>query len=488
MSLYLIDVVEECITLKPVSNVRYIALSYVWGNVKSTNLTSGNMEELRKPRSLSSGSHVVTVPQTIRDAMRLTADLDIRYLWVDCLCLIQNDPNISFYLNRMHLIYANAFLTILVANKDNANGGITGYDTRSTGRILPGQVINYPNYVLGKGGETLGALPWSSRAWTLQEGFSSRRVLVIDDRICLKCVEDISEEGSDFGFKLSDNLSDRMGGFVPTLCEASLTEWKPNWGAFSQVIKNFAAENFAPRAVSYDQDALKAVLIRKPDWDVYSLAAKSFASRALSYDQDSIKAFLGVINFFTSLDDTRLLYGHPISDLSAIGGLVNHQMTSEKCSKKASPERVKPEYLDPYLYIQAQRARFGVLSEEEEDEEEDKLVQIGTPLSTGDTTNEALRSLIPLGTTNDAEETIVGHMTFDRWPPQFLWDEAGTLDFIGISYVEAGWLSDSGQPEVQALCVIPVNGKPGVFERRGVATILKDVWDQAAQFDEIILG
>ena len=557
MSLYLIDVVEECITLKPVSNVRYIALSYVWGNVKSTNLTSGNMEELRKPRSLSSGSHVVTVPQTIRDAMRLTVDLDIRYLWVDCLCLIQNDPNISFYLNRMHLIYANAFLTILVANKDNANGGITGYDTRSTGRILPGQVINYPNYVLGKGGETLGALPWSSRAWTLQEGLSSRRVLVIDDRICLKCVEDISEEGSDFGFKLSDNLSDRMGGFVPTLCEASLTEWKPNWGAFSQVIKNFAAENFAPRAVSYDQDALKAVLIRKPDWDVYSLAAKSFASRALSYDQDSIKAFLGVINFFTSLDDTRLLYGHPICKLShallwssgtailerrmllrqdasfvmpswswmawrhncqtirsrPLGHwwpsgkdkakelqvpividaqcdicLQNHQMTSEKCSKKASPERVKPEYLDPYLYIQAQRARFGVLSEEEEDEEEDKLVQIGTPLSTGDTTNEALRSLIPLGTTNDAEETIVGHMTFDRWPPQFLWDEAGTLDFIGISYVEAGWLSDSGQPEVQALCVIPVNGKPGVFERRGVATILKDVWDQAAQFDEIILG
>lgn len=29
MSLYLIDVVEECITLKPVLNVRYIALSYV---------------------------------------------------------------------------------------------------------------------------------------------------------------------------------------------------------------------------------------------------------------------------------------------------------------------------------------------------------------------------------------------------------------------------------------------------------------------------
>ncbi|KAI4641427.1 uncharacterized protein J4E78_010399 [Alternaria triticimaculans] len=367
MSLYLIDVVEECITLKPVSNVRYIALSYVWGNVKSTNLTSGNMEELQKPRSLSSGSNVATVPQTIRDAIRLTADLDVRYLWVDCLCLIQNDPNLSFYLDRMHLIYANAFVTIVVANKDNANGGITGYNTHSTDRTPPGKVINYPNFVLGIVEEpqlaAVAALPWRSRAWTLQEGFFSRRALIIDDRICLKCVEDFSEEGSDFGFKLSINLSVRMRGLVPTLCQASPSEWEPYWLE-------------------------------------YSLAARSFAPRALSYDQDSIKAFSGVINYYTSLDklqrkaNTGLLFGHPLCD-----------------------------------------------------------------------------------------------MTFDHWPRQLPQGEPGGLDFIGISYGEHGQFRGSGIPEVDALCIIPVDGKPGVFERLGVARISKDAWDQAAQFDEnIILG
>jgi len=513
MPLYLIDVVEECITLKPVSNVRYIALSYVWGNAKSTNLTSGNMEELRKPRSLSFGSHVATVPQTIRDAMRLTADLDVRYLWVDCLCLIQNDPNLSFYLNRMHLIYTNAFLTIVVVNKDNANGGITGYDARSTGRILPGKVINYPNYVLGMEVVTTPVFafgfPWCSRAWTLQESFSSRRVLVINDRIFLYCMGDNLEEGSNFGFKISFNLSDSMRDLRPTLCQASLIDRDPNWHA-------------------------------------YKLAAQSFAPCALSYDQDTLKAFLGVINFYTSLDDlqsevhTRLLYGHPVCTLprallwsssTAIlerrmllrqdGSFVmpswswmawrhncqktgwisfgagwptgddpqarelqvptvifaqcgiclqNHQMTSEKCRNKVSPELVNPEYLDPYLYIKAQKAQFGVSCQVKK---YDKLVSF----------------LIPLGTMNDTENDFLGEITYDQKSSQLPRGEAGAFDFIGISYVEAGYIRNSGRPEIQALCVTPVNGRPGVFERLGVATIFKDAWDQTAQFDEnIILG
>ena len=144
-------------------------------------------------------------------------------------------------------------------------------------------------------------------------------------------------------------------------------------------------------------------------------------------------------------------------------------MTSEKCSNKASLERVKPESLDPYLYIKAQRAQFGVSCQ--------------VPVS-----DKAVRYLIPLGTTNDTEEIILGHMTFDHWPRQLPQGETGVLNFIGISYVEVGYYPSFGQPEVYALCVKSVDDKPGVFERLGIAAILKDVWDQAAQFDEIILG
>ena len=169
-------------------------------------------------------------------------------------------------------------------------------------------------------------------------------------------------------------------------------------------------------------------------------------------------------------------------------------MTSERCSNKASLERVNPEILDPYLYIKAQRAQFGVLCCVEE---HDDAVRSWIPWGT---TREALRCLIPLGTENDAERTIVGSMTLDHWLAQSPRSEAGVLDFIGISYVEEDQhsyhrslvedqFSYPRRPEVHALCVIPVNGKPGVFERRGVATISKEAWDKTAQFDEnIILG
>ncbi|KAI4666848.1 uncharacterized protein J4E88_010416 [Alternaria novae-zelandiae] len=137
---------------------------------------------------------------------------------------------------------------------------------------------------------------------------------------------------------------------------------------------------------------------------------------------------------------------------------------------KASSKRVNPEYLDPYLYIKAQIAQFRVSCHVPE-------------------SNEASRYLIPLGTANDTEDIILGYITLDHCPRQLPQGEPGGLDFIGISYVEVGYYPSSGQPEVYALCVKLVNGKPGVFERLGVARILKDVWDRTAQFDEnIILG
>ncbi|OAG15110.1 HET-domain-containing protein, partial [Alternaria alternata] len=87
MSLYLVDVVAECIKFMPTARTNYVALSYVWGNVECTKLNRENLNALQAAGSLSSESDIAIIPHTIRDAMRLTAELDIRYLWVDSLCL-----------------------------------------------------------------------------------------------------------------------------------------------------------------------------------------------------------------------------------------------------------------------------------------------------------------------------------------------------------------------------------------------------------------
>jgi hypothetical protein len=523
ISLFLIDVVEECIIFVPISKLRYVALSYVWGNVEPTRVTSENLETLRKPHSLSSRSQVATVPRTIRDAMHLTADLDLRYLWVDSLCLIQNDPNLGLYLSQMHLIYKNAYLTVVVADKDNANGGITGYETCSTGRILPGQTINYPNYVLSiKDHDYFDRdLPWRKRGWTLQEGVFSRRALVIANRVFLICAKSYQEEGEDFGSKNNfHRVTNDMGTFLSSVCSSSTGPLEAGSPSHRSLLKLSA----------------------------YTDIVFEFAVRDFSHDSDVIKAFSGVLTFFAmprdSEDALSLMFGHPviyfatsllwtsdgcglrrrtipllqdglpgvpswswmawkhgsrphlkyfftppvgwigIQDLPPViraqcgTCLEIHEVTNEKCKNEAASEYIDWECLNPYLYITAPRVQFGVLTYQE---------QYGTDegYNKNEGQEEDTNVLIYSKATQNEKLNIVGEMNSDFRPIKSTTDESGAFDFIGI----VCYMDFRDVMLVEALCIKPSDDRPNVFERVGVARIRKDAWDQIAKFDEnIILG
>lgn len=50
-----------------------------------------------------------------------------RYLWVDALCIVQDDnASKQSMIERMHVIYQNAFLTLFVATGTDANAGLSG--------------------------------------------------------------------------------------------------------------------------------------------------------------------------------------------------------------------------------------------------------------------------------------------------------------------------------------------------------------------------
>ena len=53
------------------------------------------------------------LPQTLQHAFRLARLLGIRYLWIDALCIVQDDPEEwELEAAKMGLIYSNAFLVI----------------------------------------------------------------------------------------------------------------------------------------------------------------------------------------------------------------------------------------------------------------------------------------------------------------------------------------------------------------------------------------
>ncbi|PSN62948.1 hypothetical protein BS50DRAFT_455258, partial [Corynespora cassiicola Philippines] len=89
----------------------YLALSYVWGSAKTIQTTKTNIGALEKQNSLI--MHAGSLPRTIRDAMTFVKRLGQRYLWVDSLCIVQDDGvEKHSQIAMMHEIYSAAYVTI----------------------------------------------------------------------------------------------------------------------------------------------------------------------------------------------------------------------------------------------------------------------------------------------------------------------------------------------------------------------------------------
>jgi hypothetical protein len=92
-------------------NVRWIALSYVWGKPTST-----------KPPH-DTPDFPSNLPQTIKDAMTVTVELGYRYLWVDAYCINQSHgAHKADQISKMDRIYRGAEFTIVAPGHDKAAG------------------------------------------------------------------------------------------------------------------------------------------------------------------------------------------------------------------------------------------------------------------------------------------------------------------------------------------------------------------------------
>ncbi|KAJ4987603.1 hypothetical protein SVAN01_06916 [Stagonosporopsis vannaccii] len=97
----------------------YATLSYSWGDSASVLLTEDSIEAFQAHIDIG------TLPRTIRHAIRVCRALQIRYLWVDALCIIQgNSGDFTTEISRMGSIYANSQLTIAASDAVDCNVGI----------------------------------------------------------------------------------------------------------------------------------------------------------------------------------------------------------------------------------------------------------------------------------------------------------------------------------------------------------------------------
>ncbi|KAK5655695.1 hypothetical protein OQA88_5628 [Cercophora sp. LCS_1] len=163
----------------------YAALSYVWGKAPFLRLLSSNVAALSLPNALVPS----TLPPTICHAILATQNLSLRYLWVDALCIMQDNlPEKSVAISAMDLIYARANLTIVAASGTHAGSGLPGIEPNSRD-LAPYEItIGFPQSryrfapARSSPPDVIRQSAWNTRGWTYQERLCSHRLLVFSQQ------------------------------------------------------------------------------------------------------------------------------------------------------------------------------------------------------------------------------------------------------------------------------------------------------------------
>jgi hypothetical protein len=111
----------------------YIALSHCWGDSRSPCLTTTATIEVN-----TRGIAWTSLPNTLRDAILACRELRIRYLWIDSICIIQDDDiDWKEESGKMAEIYYNSYLTICATSAQSDDGGLWPSALKS----LPQEVV-----------------------------------------------------------------------------------------------------------------------------------------------------------------------------------------------------------------------------------------------------------------------------------------------------------------------------------------------------------
>ena len=162
---------------------RYVALSHCWGQGKATRALKQNLQDYMKSIPMQN------LCANFQDAVEVARKLGFRYLWIDSLCIVQDDAaDWERESARMADVYSNASLVISAANSSSADEGFLKQRPSFKTVTLPfkygsGPVIAH----ITIGEQTSDEIhrdnfrqdvehgPLAKRGWTLQERLLARR-------------------------------------------------------------------------------------------------------------------------------------------------------------------------------------------------------------------------------------------------------------------------------------------------------------------------
>ena len=162
------------------SPVDYVALSHCWGHPTVEQKKKYCTNDANYQDRLTDGFFLNDLPKTFQDAVRVTRELGKLYLWIDSLCIIQeNKHDWETESKRMEDVFALASCTIAASSATNWDDGFLGphlthrpiavEDVSGRKIYIAGSISNF-EYDIGRA-------PLNQRSWVLQERVLSRRII-----------------------------------------------------------------------------------------------------------------------------------------------------------------------------------------------------------------------------------------------------------------------------------------------------------------------
>jgi hypothetical protein len=179
---------------------RYATLSHCWGIQKTCITTSKNLEQRK------SSIPWAELPSTYQEAIVYCLQLEIYYLWIDALCIIQdNDLDWQEESAKMAKIYQNSYLTIAATAAASDTTGCFGHsidisvEHRVCGNSEHDLNLSFrrklDHWGVPVNSRAISSYPLLTRGWAFQERIlSARTIHFCKNEIVWECNQTISCE------------------------------------------------------------------------------------------------------------------------------------------------------------------------------------------------------------------------------------------------------------------------------------------------------
>jgi hypothetical protein len=247
----------------------YTALSHCWGGNITPLLTTTTLETFGMSLPYDE------LPANFRDAITITRELGIRYLWIDSLCIVQDSAqDWEDESKKMGDVYGNSTLTISAMASSRSIDGILQQGTSSPGTPRPatlevptenGSLVTMIVEREDSDEENLATLendsPLSSRGWTLQEAVLSPRCLFYGkNRIYWRCPSASKSAAAADDLAPGPNTPEITFPSVSSVFHSGVLNPRTNLPEGSVVLEDYyhLVQNFSSRTLSFPSDKLPA--------------------------------------------------------------------------------------------------------------------------------------------------------------------------------------------------------------------------------------